>query len=126
MADGGAKRRRTARALGELALEAGVPPGVLNIVIGKGRVVGDALVAHPGVDKVTFTGSRILAHRDVYDEAVERVAARAKSIKVGDPSARETSMGATHFRGADEDGAGLRRHRTVRRRIARDRRRAGG
>ncbi|MFL9874430.1 aldehyde dehydrogenase family protein [Paraburkholderia megapolitana] len=43
--------------VGELALEAGVPPGVLNIVTGKGRVVGDALVAHPGVDKVTFTGS---------------------------------------------------------------------
>ena len=41
----------------ELALEAGVPPGVLNIVTGKGSVVGDALVAHPGIDKVTFTGS---------------------------------------------------------------------
>ncbi|MFM0289504.1 aldehyde dehydrogenase family protein [Paraburkholderia megapolitana] len=47
----------TALRVGELALEAGVPPGVLNIVTGKGRVVGDALVAHPGVDKVTFTGS---------------------------------------------------------------------
>jgi len=43
--------------VGELALEAGLPPGVLNIVTGKGSVVGDALVAHPGVDKVTFTGS---------------------------------------------------------------------
>ena len=43
--------------IGRLALEAGVPPGVLNIVTGKGSVVGDALVAHPGVDKVTFTGS---------------------------------------------------------------------
>src|SRR3981189_573136 len=43
--------------LGRLALEAGVPPGVLNIVTGKGSVVGDALVAHPGGDKVTFTGS---------------------------------------------------------------------
>src|ERR1700733_6210689 len=47
----------TALRLGELALEAGVPPGVLNIVTGKGRVVGDAIVAHPGIDKVTFTGS---------------------------------------------------------------------
>src|SRR5579864_7895060 len=138
--------------VGELALEAGVPPGVLNIVTGKGRVVGDALVAHPGVDKVTFTGSpsvgrgilqgaagnfkrvtlelggksanvifadanidnavraaasgiffntgqvcsagsRILAQRDIYDEVVERLAARAKSIRVGDPAARETTMG---------------------------------
>lgn len=138
--------------IGELALEAGVPPGVLNIVTGKGKVVGNALVAHPGVDKVTFTGSpsvgrgilqgaagnfkrvtlelggksanvifadanldqavraaasgiffntgqvcsagsRILAHRDVYDDVVERLAARAKAIRVGDPSGRDTSMG---------------------------------
>ncbi|WP_298261251.1 aldehyde dehydrogenase family protein [Bradyrhizobium sp.] len=43
--------------IGELALEAGIPPGVLNIVTGPGRVVGDALVNHPDVDKVTFTGS---------------------------------------------------------------------
>src|SRR6201747_2463744 len=43
--------------LGELALEAGLPPGVLNIVTGPGRVVGEALVNHPDVDKVTFTGS---------------------------------------------------------------------
>ena len=43
--------------IGELALEAGIPPGVLNIVPGPGRVVGDALVNHPDVDKVTFTGS---------------------------------------------------------------------
>src|ERR1700761_2048316 len=142
----------TALRVGELALEAGVPPGVLNIVTGKGRVVGDALVAHPGVDKVTFTGSpsvgrgilqgaagnfkrvtlelggksanlifadanldnavraaasgiffntgqvcsagsRILAHRDVYGDVVERLAARAKSIKGGDPSEREKQMG---------------------------------
>ena len=38
-------------------------------------------------------GSRILAHRDVYDEVVERIAERAKSIKLGDPSTRETIMG---------------------------------
>jgi aldehyde dehydrogenase (NAD+) len=43
--------------IGELALEAELPPGVLNIVTGPGRVVGDALVNHPDVDKVTFTGS---------------------------------------------------------------------
>src|ERR1700724_967065 len=43
--------------IAELALEAGLPPGVLNIVTGPGRVVGDALVNHPDVDKVTFTGS---------------------------------------------------------------------
>jgi aldehyde dehydrogenase (NAD+) len=43
--------------IGELALDAGLPPGVLNIVTGPGRVVGEALVNHPDVDKVTFTGS---------------------------------------------------------------------
>src|SRR6201988_2940253 len=43
--------------IGELALEAGLPPGGLNIVTGPGRVVGEALVNHPDVDKVTFTGS---------------------------------------------------------------------
>ncbi|BCQ24956.1 aldehyde dehydrogenase family protein [Caballeronia sp. NK8] len=138
--------------IGRLALEAGVPPGVLNIVTGKGSVVGDSLVAHPGVDKVTFTGSpsvgrgilqgaagnfkrvtlelggksanvifadgnidsavraaasgiffnagqvcsagsRILAQRAVYDEVVERLAQRAQTIKLGDPSKRETNMG---------------------------------
>ena len=47
----------TAIRIGELALEAGLPPGVLNIVTGRGSVVGDAMVAHPGVDKITFTGS---------------------------------------------------------------------
>src|ERR1700733_14663650 len=41
----------------ELFLEAGVPAGVFNVVCGKGSVVGQALVEHPGIDKVTFTGS---------------------------------------------------------------------
>jgi acyl-CoA reductase-like NAD-dependent aldehyde dehydrogenase len=46
----------TALRLGELALEAGVPPGVLNVVCGDGAT-GAALVEHPDVDKVAFTGS---------------------------------------------------------------------
>src|SRR5580692_5900115 len=47
----------TALRLGELALEAGLPPGVLNVVPGFGKIAGAALVDHPDVDKVTFTGS---------------------------------------------------------------------
>jgi acyl-CoA reductase-like NAD-dependent aldehyde dehydrogenase len=47
----------TAIRIGELALEAGIPPGVLNILPGKGSVAGEAMVMHPGVDKITFTGS---------------------------------------------------------------------
>jgi phenylacetaldehyde dehydrogenase len=47
----------TALRLGELALEAGLPKGVLNIVTGMGPTAGAALAAHAGVDKITFTGS---------------------------------------------------------------------
>ncbi len=43
--------------LAELALEAGVPPGVFNVVTGLGDTAGAALAAHAGVDKVAFTGS---------------------------------------------------------------------
>ncbi|MDR2837173.1 MAG: aldehyde dehydrogenase family protein [Azonexus sp.] len=44
-------------ALARLTLEAGFPPGVVNLVHGVGPVVGASLVKHPGVDKVSFTGS---------------------------------------------------------------------
>lgn len=43
--------------LAELATEAGVPPGIFNIVQGDGRTTGDALVRHPLISKMTFTGS---------------------------------------------------------------------
>jgi phenylacetaldehyde dehydrogenase len=43
--------------LGELLVEAGLPPGVVNIVTGFGEEAGAPLAAHPGVDKVAFTGS---------------------------------------------------------------------
>lgn len=43
--------------LGELCLEAGIPPGVVNVVQGLGRTVGNALACHPGIDKIAFTGS---------------------------------------------------------------------
>lgn len=138
--------------IAELALEAGLPAGVFNVVTGPGRVVGDALVNHPDVDKVTFTGSpgvgrgimrgaasnfkrvslelggksanvifddadleaaskaaasgiffnagqvcsagsRVLVQAKAYDEVVERLAARAKSIRIGDPLDRKTALG---------------------------------
>jgi aldehyde dehydrogenase (NAD+) len=138
--------------IAELLLEAGLPPGVFNVVTGKGSVVGDALVQHPDVNKVTFTGSpgvgrgilqgaasnfkrvtlelggksaniifadanldrasrnassgiffnagqvcsagsRVLVERSAYDEVVDRLVARAKSIKVGSPEAPDTTMG---------------------------------
>jgi aldehyde dehydrogenase (NAD+) len=136
----------------ELFLEAGLPPGVLNVVTGKGSVVGEAMVHHPGIDKITFTGSpnvgrgimqgaasnfkkvtlelggksanlifadanlerasraaasgiffnagqvcsagsRVLVQRPVYDEVVQRLAERARAIRVGDPTHPQTTMG---------------------------------
>jgi acyl-CoA reductase-like NAD-dependent aldehyde dehydrogenase len=47
----------TALRVAELAVEAGVPDGVLNVVPGPGAVLGEALARHPGVDKIAFTGS---------------------------------------------------------------------
>lgn len=47
----------TALKLGELALEAGIPAGVLNVVSGKGSVAGKAIALHMDVDMLTFTGS---------------------------------------------------------------------
>src|SRR4249919_1651962 len=43
--------------LSELALDAGIPEGVLNVVVGKGSVVGKRLIEHPDVAKIGFTGS---------------------------------------------------------------------
>lgn len=47
----------TALRLAELIAEAGVPPGAFNVVTGLGEAAGAALAAHPGVDKIAFTGS---------------------------------------------------------------------
>jgi aldehyde dehydrogenase (NAD+) len=138
--------------IAELALEAGLPQGVLNIVTGPGRTAGEALVNHPDVDKVTFTGSpgvgrgimkgaagnfkrvslelggksanvifddadldaaskaaasgiffnagqvcsagsRVLVQETVYDEVVERLTARARTTRMGDPADRTTALG---------------------------------
>jgi phenylacetaldehyde dehydrogenase len=53
----------TALRLAELALEAGIPPGVFNVVTGDGPTAGAALAAHPGIDKVAFTGSTPVGKR---------------------------------------------------------------
>ena len=47
----------TALRFAQLAAEAGIPPGVINVVTGTGATAGAALVEHPGVDKISFTGS---------------------------------------------------------------------
>ena len=58
----------TAVELERIAVEAGVPEGVVNVVVGSGRVVGERIVEHPDVAKVAFTGST---------EVGRRIAARA-------------------------------------------------
>ncbi|HLK77411.1 MAG TPA: aldehyde dehydrogenase family protein [Streptosporangiaceae bacterium] len=56
----------TALKIGELAAEAGLPPGALNVVPGYGESAGAALTAHPGIGHISFTGSvevgRIISH----------------------------------------------------------------
>ncbi|MEU6114261.1 aldehyde dehydrogenase [Streptomyces sp. NPDC047117] len=142
--------------LAELALEAGFPPGAVNVVTGFGAEAGQALVDHHGLGKISFTGStatgsriaaatasrfigstlelggkspnivfedanianaamgvvagifaaagqtciagsRVFAHRSVYDELLERVCERAKTIRIGDPLDEATELGPLAF-----------------------------
>lgn len=140
----------------ELATEARFPDGVINVVTGFGAEAGAALVDHPDIAKISFTGStrtgsaiaasaaarfigctlelggkspnivfedanvanaamgvvagiyaaagqtciagsRVFAHRSIYDELLERVAERAKSIVIGDPLQDATELGPLAF-----------------------------
>jgi len=65
----------TAIELGRLALEAGIPEGVVNVVVGAGRTVGELLVQHPDVAKVAFTGSTEVGRRigALAAESIKRV-----------------------------------------------------
>jgi 5-carboxymethyl-2-hydroxymuconic-semialdehyde dehydrogenase len=62
----------TASRLGELALEAGVPPGVLNIVHGYGTEVGEPLCSHPDVRAISFTGSTLTGNRIVKSAGLKK------------------------------------------------------
>lgn len=62
----------TAARLGELALEAGIPPGVLNIVHGYGKEAGEPLVRHPGVRAISFTGSTATGNRIVREAGLKK------------------------------------------------------
>jgi aldehyde dehydrogenase (NAD+) len=138
--------------MARLAQKAGIPDGVINVVPGFGPTAGAALVEHPGVDKIAFTGegttariiqkaaaasmkrltfelggkspnvifadadldaavqgahfalyfnqgqcccagSRLFVEQKVYDEVVDRIADKNKSVKVGDPFDPETNQG---------------------------------
>jgi aldehyde dehydrogenase (NAD+) len=138
--------------LGAAALEAGLPPGVLNIVPGFGTDAGAALVSHKGIDKISFTGSpqtgqfimraaaehitkiglelggkspsvvfadsnldqavrqtasgaffnagqvcsaatRVIVDRTIHDAFVEKLAARTRGLRLGDPSQPDVNLG---------------------------------
>jgi acyl-CoA reductase-like NAD-dependent aldehyde dehydrogenase len=70
----------TAVALGEILLEAGVPPGAVNIVQGFGPTAGAAVIAHPGVDKVAFTGE-VSTGQTILRASVERL--KRVSLELG-------------------------------------------
>ena len=62
----------TAARLGQLALEAGVPPGVLNLVHGTGQAAGEPLVSHPDVRAISFTGSTATGNRIVQKAGLKK------------------------------------------------------
>jgi len=74
----------TALRLTELALEAGIPEGVLNVVAGAGSVVGRRLVQHPDVAKIGFTGSTEVG-REVMKSAAETI--KRVTLELGGKSA---------------------------------------
>jgi betaine-aldehyde dehydrogenase len=143
----------TSLLLAQLAEEAGFPAGVFNVVPGRGTTTGNTLIEHPGIDKISFTGSpetgrivaaaaarnflpttlelggkspqiifadadldaaaagvalgifanqgevcaagsRILVARTIHDEFVDRLAAHAAKVVLGDPFDDGTTMGA--------------------------------
>lgn len=138
--------------LAELAHEIGFPPGVINVIHGSGAETGTALVRHPGIDKITFTGrhqtgmqmleaakigmkgvllelggktaslvfpdaplenvvngvitgifynlgqvcvagSRLLVHESQHDELMERIVAKVKLLRQGDPTDPNNHLG---------------------------------
>ena len=74
----------TAIRFAELALEAGIPEGVVNVVVGPGSVVGERLIAHPDVAKIGFTGSTEVG-RQVMQGAAKTV--KRVTLELGGKSA---------------------------------------
>lgn len=85
--------------LGELLLEAGLPPGVVNIVTGAGPRAGAALVQHRGVDKISFTGSGrtgreiVLAAADRFAKVTLELGGKSPVIVCADADLEQTAQG---------------------------------
>ena len=113
--------------LAELAVEAGLPDGVLNVVTGPGAVIGDALARHPGVDKIAFTGStevgrsllRAIGETDVKAVSLELGGKSPQVVlaDVGDVAAAAATIGWGIFYNSGQTcnaGSRLIVHRSVR------------
>ncbi|HEV3188546.1 MAG TPA: aldehyde dehydrogenase family protein [Acidimicrobiales bacterium] len=74
----------TALRLGELALEAGIPDGVFQVVTGDGAMVGNRFVTHPAIRKVCFTGSNVVGRR-IMEGCAEQV--KRVTLELGGKSA---------------------------------------
>jgi acyl-CoA reductase-like NAD-dependent aldehyde dehydrogenase len=74
----------SAMRLAELALDAGIPEGVVNVIVGKGSIVGQRLVEHPDVAKIGFTGSTEVG-RSVMEGAAETI--KRVTLELGGKSA---------------------------------------
>ncbi|MEP7299777.1 MAG: aldehyde dehydrogenase family protein [Burkholderiales bacterium] len=90
----------TALRLAELAIEAGFPPGVLNVVCGRGAVAGAALASHPGIAKLSFTGSTPVG-KSIGHAAIETMArftlelgGKSPLIVLEDADPEQAAMGA--------------------------------
>lgn len=87
----------TAYIFAEICEEAGLPPGVFNLVSGTGPVVGEAIVAHPAVDIVSLTGS-VRAGRRVMEVAAQDI--KRVHLELGGKSANilfEDAISTTRF-----------------------------
>jgi aldehyde dehydrogenase (NAD+) len=84
--------------LTQIMEEAGLPPGVLNVVPGPGPTTGEALITHPLVDKISFTGSRAVGQHilSVSSDGLKRVSLElgGKSASINFPDAPDIGMAA--------------------------------
>lgn len=74
----------TAQLTAQLIVEAGFPPGVVNIVNGYGATVGAAIAEHPDIDKIAFTGSGLVGRRIM--EAAAKTNLKNVSLELGGKS----------------------------------------
>src|SRR5437867_8787084 len=83
----------TALELEKLALEAGIPEGVLNVVNGPGRIAGERIVEHPDVAKVAFTGSTAVGRRvgELASQSIKRV-----TLELGGKDRKSTRLNSSH------------------------------